>query len=211
MYKLVAILSVSLLVVTAFAGDQGMERRVEPGVGPTPILFVASDCGQGCIKLRKSLSQRLYFREYDVSDGGAGSELYANLGGTGSFPYLVIGDQRIAGNYPGELLSAIAIEFGAGPLSDEERAAFSRNFDERGEPRFVMYANEWCKFCDEARDYFQERGVELVEFDIEQDTSARKDFDVLYGRGTPLLYQGYKRVDGMNIPKIERNFDLDSH
>lgn len=206
----VALVGVASLMVAALIDSDKAETRVQLGNGPKPMLFVTRECGSQCKQLRNSLSKRLDFDEYDAFDGGAGAELYAQSGGDGELPYVVIGEQRIAGNYPGELISAIAIEYGDGQLGADERDALSRNFDRDGNPRVVMYANSWCGYCDQARDYFKDRDIELVEFDIELDTKARRDFDILRGRGTPLLYHGFRRVDGFNVPKIEREFNFDA-
>ncbi len=200
---------VASLMGAALIESGKTETRVEQGGVPKPMLFVSRDCGSQCNQLRASLSKRLEFEEYDVFDGGVGAALYAQYGGNGELPYVVIGEQRIAGNYPGEMISAIAIEYGASQLVDDERDALRRNFDLKGKARVVMYANSWCGYCDQARDYFRSRDIALVEFDIELDTEARRDFDILRGRGTPLLYQGYRRVDGFDVQKIERDFDID--
>ena len=71
-----------------------------------------------------------------------------------------------------------------------------------------MYATAWCGYCKKARQYFADNGIDFVEYDIEKDRAAKRDFDTLLGSGTPLLYQGYTRVVGFDQRKIEKEFDL---
>ncbi|MDJ0940292.1 MAG: glutaredoxin domain-containing protein [Woeseiaceae bacterium] len=210
MQKIVLILSaVVALLWLALVITEGSDRRVSQTNGPTPMLFVTKNCGHSCSRMRRSMSQRLDIEEHDAFDGDAGTALYKQYGGEGYLPYAVIGDQHITGNDPGSIISAIAIEYGPGQLPLEERDALRRHFDRYGEPITVMYATSWCGYCDRARDYFADRGVELVEFDIEHNREARRDYDILMGYGTPLIYQGYKRVQGFDVPRIEQTFDLD--
>ena len=138
-----------------------------------------------------------------------GSALFAENGGFGRFPYVVIGDQRIVGGDPGAIISAIALEYGEWQLPPEERDALARHFDDNGEPRFVMYAAKWCNYCKKAREYLAGRNIELVEFDIEADLVARNDYDTLQGMGTPLIYRGYERVQGFNIAGLEPLIDAE--
>ena len=71
-----------------------------------------------------------------------------------------------------------------------------------------MYATEWCGYCDKAREYFLDNDIAFVEFDIEKDRDAKRDYDALLGSGTPLLYFGYARISGFDRGRIEKEFDL---
>ena len=74
--------------------------------------------------------------------------------------------------------------------------------------RVVMHVTEWCGYCRKAREYFVANNIEFTEYDIEKDRKAKRDYDVLKGSGTPLVYQGYTRVVGFNRRQIEKTFDL---
>ena len=175
---------------------------------PRTIFFATEQCGDACNEMRRYLKRRVAFEEYDAFDGGTGSELYKEYGGVGYLPYIVMGKQRVTGPDRGGVISSIAAEFGLDQLARKEQVALERNFDTSGDARVVMYATDWCGYCEQARKFFAENGIRYVEFDIEKDRAAKRDFDVLLGSGTPLLYHGYARMSGFNERLIDRQLDL---
>ena len=176
---------------------------------PRTLFFATDQCGSACDEMRGYLKRRrVSFEEYDAFDSGSGHELYEKYGGTGYLPYLVMGKQRVTGPDRGGVISSVAAEFGLDEVRARERKALQRNFDASGEPRVVMYATDWCGYCTQARQYFAENGIDYVEFDIEKDRSAKRDFDALLGSGTPLLYHGYARMAGFNKREVDRQLDL---
>lgn len=175
---------------------------------PRTILFTTGQCGDACDKTRRFLAKRTQFEELDAFDNGPGRELYEKYGGTGFLPYIVMGKSRVTGPEPGGIISSLAAEFGPESVKPAERTALKRNFDPAGDPRVVMYATDWCGYCKQARQYFADNDISYVEFDIEKDRKAERDFDVLRGSGTPLLYHGYARAVGFNARQIERQLEL---
>lgn len=175
---------------------------------PRTIFFATDQCGDACNQMRHYLKRRVEFEEYDAFDGGLGSELYKKYGGVGFLPYVVMGRQRVTGPDRGAVISSVAAEFGLAKVKKNERAALERNFDSSGDARVVMYATDWCGYCEEARRYFRDNGIPYVELDIEKDRSARRDFDALLGSGTPLLYHGYARMSGFNKREIDSRLNL---
>ena len=206
---LVAIGTVMLLGIMLLAGDGAAELHVAATGTDTPMLFVSDRCGSACDRMRQGLGERFEFVEHDAFDNGTGTALYAEHGGFGRFPYVVIGEHTIVGGDPGAIISAIALEYGDWQLPVEERDAMSRHFDGDGNPRFVMYATSWCGYCKKAREYLAGRDIELVEFDIESDATARRDFDTLRGMATPLIYRGFERVQGFDIAALEPLIDAE--
>ena len=175
---------------------------------PRTVLFTTEQCGNACDEMRRYLRSRGPFEEHDAFDGGPGHELYESYGGTGYLPYVAVGKQRVTGTDRGAIISAIAAEFGLEKVKSKERKALERNFDASGNPRVVMYATDWCGYCNQARQYFADNGIDYVEFDIETDRTAKRDFDALLGTGTPLLYNGYARMAGFNRGQVDRQLDL---
>ena len=176
---------------------------------PKTVLFTTGQCGEACEETRKYLVRRkIDFEEHDAFDNGPGTNLYKEYGGTGYMPLIAMGRQRVIGHSPGDIISALAIEFGPTHIKSRELTALQRNFDGSHEPRVVMYATAWCGYCKKARQYFADNSIDFVEYDIEKDRAAKRDFDTLLGSGTPLLYQGYTRVVGFDQRKIEKEFDL---
>jgi glutaredoxin len=176
---------------------------------PKTVLFTTGQCGKACEETRRFLVRRkIDFDEYDAFDSGFGSELYKEYGGTGYMPLIAMGRERVVGHSPGDIVSALAIEFGPTHIKSRELKALQRNFDAGNKPLVVMYATSWCGYCAKARQYFAKNDIAYVEYDIEKDRAAKRDYDTLHGSGTPLLYQGYTRVIGFDVDKIESKFDL---
>ena len=175
---------------------------------PRTIFFATEQCGDACDEMRRYLKSRVPFEELDAFDGGPGQDLYKTYGGIGFLPYIVMGKQRITGPDRGGVISSVAAEFGLEKVKNRERKALQRNFDDSGNARVVMYATIQCGYCKQARQYFAQNGIEYVEFDIEKDRSAKRDFDALLGSGTPLLYHGYARAVGFNKRQVDSQLDL---
>jgi glutaredoxin len=176
---------------------------------PRTILFATEACGDACDFMRNYLKRRrVEFEEFDAFDNGAGQALYKNYGGEGYLPYTVLGSQRVTGPDAGSFISAVALELGPESVKEREAKALARHFNSSGEPLLVMYATDWCGYCDKARDYFVENGIAFVEFDIEKDGKAERAYEILKGTGTPLLYNGYQRVSGWNERRIKSEFGL---
>ena len=172
------------------------------------ILFTTQHCGEACDEIRRFLKKRTEFEELDAFDNGSGRDLYEEYGGTGYLPYIAMGKQRIEGRDRGKIVSSIAIEYGLEHVKKRERQALERNFDAAGNPRVVMYATERCGYCRAAAEYFTKNGIDYITLDIDKDRSARRDFDVLMGSGTPLLYNGYARLSGFHERLVESALNL---
>jgi len=41
--------------------------------------------------------------------------------------------------------------------------------------RVIMYMTSWCPYCKKAKDYINSLGVNLIEYDIEQDSSKNEE------------------------------------
>ena len=62
----------------------------------------------------------------------------------------------------------------------------------------VLYATSWCGYCEQTRKFLRARQVPYVEHDIERSAAARREFELLNGRGVPLLVIRGKVVHGYN-------------
>lgn len=208
MKKFLLIAAIAAAVYYQFFTGQVTGVYAENGA-PRTVFFTTDQCGKAWVETRKQLKRRkIEFEEYDASDNGPDSELYKEVGGTGYLPLIAMGRQRVIGDNPGGIISALAEEFGPAHIRSRERTALQRNLDANDEAIVVMYATSWCGYCKKARQYFEDNGVEFVEYAIESDRAAKRDFDALLGSGTPLLYQGYTRVAGFDQQQIEKVFEL---
>lgn len=87
-----------------------------------------------------------------------------------------------------------SVEDGAGEVSDSRKPVRRRGV--------VMYSASWCGVCTRARRFFRDQGIPFRERDIEQDESARREFDRMNGSGVPIILVGGKRMNGFS----ERRF-----
>src|SRR5690606_12689161 len=65
--------------------------------------------------------------------------------------------------------------------------------------RVVMYATAWCGYCAKARKYFKEQNITYVEYDIDKDERAKRMYDLLGGKGVPVILVGKKRMNGFSV------------
>ena len=54
-------------------------------------------------------------------------------------------------------------------------------------PKILMLGSETCQYCKVARDFFTKNELPYTERNIDEDEEARRIFDLMNGRGTPLL------------------------
>lgn len=60
-----------------------------------------------------------------------------------------------------------------------------------------MYSTSWCGYCRKAREYFQARGVRLIEYDIEADpVAAERKRQIDTRPGVPLVVINGQRIHG---------------
>jgi len=64
--------------------------------------------------------------------------------------------------------------------------------------KVVMYSTSWCGYCRKARNYFKEKNISFVEYDIERDLNAKKQYDGLGGRGVPVILYKDQRINGFS-------------
>lgn len=76
--------------------------------------------------------------------------------------------------------------------------------DYNEQQKVVMYATSWCPYCQQARNYFRERGIPYVEHDIERDADARREFKAFGGRSIPVIFVGKRRMDGFSVDRFRK-------
>lgn len=62
----------------------------------------------------------------------------------------------------------------------------------------VMFAAEWCGYCDQARAYLERNQVNFLEIDIDSSTQANQQWRDAGGRGVPLTFIGEQRMAGFS-------------
>lgn len=165
------------------------------------VLFVFDGCGNPCNEATHFLSERgIAHERINLSEGDAAvTRLHdAGWGNSAPMPLLTLADQHLEGFQRYDWLGFFAENSGPHILTDFERQLMTPHFDATGKPLRVMYATRHCGYCQLAREYFSNNKQPFVERDIELDASAAASFQALEGNGTPLIYYGYKRIEGFN-------------
>ena len=60
----------------------------------------------------------------------------------------------------------------------------------------IMYSAAWCAVCKKAERYFRRKGIPFIEYDIEKNDQARREYRKLGARGVPVILVGSKRLNG---------------
>lgn len=170
---------------------------------PQTLLFTANGC-KPCEDARALLrKRRVDFEEFNVSAGDEHAEKMKAYGGERYMPYLVSGNRKVSGYNKHEIIGALVEVNGEKLLTGRERKIMSQHFDTAGNPRVVMYATRTCGYCIKAREYFNDEGVAFTDLDIDTNTVAKRNYQALEAAGTPLIYVGYRRVDGFDRRKLD--------
>ena len=71
----------------------------------------------------------------------------------------------------------------------------------------VMYSTSWCGYCKKARDYFNANGIAFKEYDVENSSKGKRDYDKLGRGGVPILLMGKQRMNGFSVKKFHRFYN----
>jgi glutaredoxin len=66
----------------------------------------------------------------------------------------------------------------------------------------VLYATQWCGYCKKTRAFLRNKGIDYVEYDIENSAIGRQQYDSLNGNGVPLLVVKSEIIRGYNTQAI---------
>jgi glutaredoxin len=168
---------------------------------PVVWLFTTNNCGKYCNDVVKLLNNRnIDYTEFDANSE-EGKDRLSEVSGQNRFPLTVVGDKSVLGNDTYAIVAMIAEAFGDEVLTRSESRVMYNHFYEGGEPMVIMYGTSWCGFCKKMRIYLDENDIEFTEYDAEG--SGREAYDILGGGGYPLMYVGYRRINGADINKLE--------
>lgn len=69
--------------------------------------------------------------------------------------------------------------------------------------KVTIYSTPSCHFCHMAKDFFKEKNVEFVDFNVAEDHEKRKEMIAKSGQmGVPVILIKDKVIVGFNRPKI---------
>lgn len=70
--------------------------------------------------------------------------------------------------------------------------------------KVVMYSAAWCGICKKAKQYFQQKSIPYIVYDIEKSRSGKRGYKLLKGKGVPIIIVDDKRMNGFNVKKFEK-------
>ncbi len=83
------------------------------------------------------------------------------------------------------------------------------DFSAMHEERVVLYATSWCSVCTRIRAFFKNNGIDYYEYDIEKSTEGLRQFDILKGKGIPLVQIEGKVFVGFNSKVLLDALDIE--
>ena len=70
--------------------------------------------------------------------------------------------------------------------------------------KVTLYTTRQCAHCRQLKAFLEKKKIRFMEFDIERNQRAFKDFQRMGARGVPVVMVGSTRVDGFNPKKLEQ-------
>ncbi len=69
-------------------------------------------------------------------------------------------------------------------------------------PRITLYSSSGCSHCRQIKQWLQQHQIKFMEFDVQRNQRAFKDFQRLGGKGVPLLVIGERQIQGFNPKQL---------
>jgi glutaredoxin 3 len=77
------------------------------------------------------------------------------------------------------------------------------------QPKVIIFTTPTCSFCNAAKRYFRERGIQFRDVDVSRDPAAARDMVRRSGQsGVPVIDIGGKIVVGFDRAKIDQYLGL---
>lgn len=73
--------------------------------------------------------------------------------------------------------------------------------------KVVMYSTSWCAYCKKAKKYFNRKGIQFTEYDIERNAEAKKQYQEMGATGVPVILVGTKRMNGFSEKGFEKIYN----
>jgi mycoredoxin len=73
--------------------------------------------------------------------------------------------------------------------------------------KVLLYATDWCPYCEKTRTLLQQRQISYQEVNIERSAEAQTQYQRLAGKGVPVLLIAGEVVRGYNEQRISAALD----
>jgi len=171
---------------------------------PETIVYTIDDCPP-CEDAMAFLDSRdISYEEINISQDESRQKEFSSYEGGNMAPKIVSGTTVAVAFDKQDLLSKLVEVYGTDALTQQEEDAMMTHFDEDGNPLVVMYGKNSCGYVKQAREYLNAKGVEFLDLNINSPGEGAANFRVLQGSVTPLIYVGYRRINGFNKPEIDK-------
>jgi glutaredoxin len=181
-----------------FANTGAFDKDGNPGV----LLFTVNGCGQPCDDVAGDLRSRdIAFEEIDVATDEGRSRI--EKFGVMQLPFTVIGNMKIVGSNLTAIESALGEVMGMDVLTPAVQQTMANHFDENGKPRVVVYGTTTCPYCNRMKQHMDRQKIAYLFVDVAGYGSSRSDFNTLRGSGYPLIFVGFRRIDGYSESKVD--------
>jgi len=179
-------------------GTDGFDAQGNPKV----LLFTMDGCGPSADVAGDLRSRNVTFEEVSLSTD-EGRRRIGKFGAT-QVPLTVIGKRTVLGNDLLALESTLAEVLCPGVLTPAVQQVMSNHFDAQGKPKIVLYGTMTCPYCNRMKAYLGGRKIAYQFVDVSGMGRDSTDFAVLRGVGYPLIFVGYRRIDGYDEAKVDQ-------
>lgn len=66
----------------------------------------------------------------------------------------------------------------------------------------VLYATDWCGYCQKTRELFAKHDIPYIEYDIEKSSQGYREYRDLGGRGVPVINANGTVIHGYSAQRI---------
>lgn len=72
----------------------------------------------------------------------------------------------------------------------------------------IIYSTPTCVYCDLAKNFFKEKGIEYTDYDVSTDNEKRQEMVEKSGQmGVPVIFIGEEMIIGFDKDKVEEIID----
>ncbi len=71
----------------------------------------------------------------------------------------------------------------------------------------IMYSTSWCGYCKKAKKYFIANQIPFIEYDIERDGKAKRNYTKLGATGVPVILYKDQRMNGFSVKGFKRIYE----